>query len=301
MSLVLGLDIGAQSIKACLTDRKGSILYQCDRKTGPETSNEDFLTLLEDSVSEVFNFSKEPIQSIGIGSPGPIDKENGILISSANLPKLKDVPLVSHLKKKFNIPVYYDNDANCAALGEYWFGSGKNSPSLIVITLGTGLGGGWVFEGKLFDGYKGNSLEVGHTTIRPGGALCGCGQRGCIEAYFSASGFSARYLEKTGKILSDVEILFETAEQGDPSAKLIIEEGIEALAETIRNLIHLFNPECIVLSGGIARSYSRFGKRLENRVREIIFPIFKDYTRILAGGSVTGALGAASLCLDNKI
>ncbi|TGK04989.1 ROK family protein [Leptospira semungkisensis] len=301
MSLVLGMDIGAQSVKACLTNQEGSLLYQCDRKTGPETDNKEFLSLLEDSVSEILRFSKEPIASIGIGSPGPIDKENGILVSSANLPKLKNVPLVSHLKNTFRIPVYYDNDANCAALGEYWFGSGKNSPNLIVLTLGTGLGGGWILEGKLFDGYKGNSLEVGHTTIRPGGALCGCGQRGCIEAYFSASGFSSRYQEKTGKILSSVESLFEEEEKGDPSSKQILEEGIEALAETIRNLIHLFNPECIVLSGGIAKSYSKFGKRLENRVGEIIFPIFKDYTRILPGGSVTGALGAASLCLDNKL
>ncbi|MGJ4747744.1 ROK family protein [Leptospira sp. SA-E8] len=300
MSSIIGVDIGAQSIKACLTDESGKIISQSDCKTGQEMDSKLFLSSLEEQISELISGSKDPVKGIGLGSPGPIDKENGILISSANLPLLKNVPLVDFLKKKFNIPVYYDNDANCAALGEYWFGEGKASSNLIVLTLGTGLGGGWVFQGKLFDGYLGNSMEVGHTTIHPGGALCGCGQRGCAEAYFSASGFSSRFLEKTGSKLSDIETLFDLVSKDHKEASEILEEGIESLAQLIRNLIHLLNPEHIVLSGGIAKSYSFFGKRLENRVKEIIFPIFKEYVKILPGKSVTGALGAASLCLDNK-
>ncbi|TGL57592.1 ROK family protein [Leptospira sarikeiensis] len=300
MRSIIGVDIGAQSIKACLTNETGKIFFQSDRKTGPGMDSKLFLSLLENQISELVSKSENPISGIGLGSPGPIDKENGILVSSANLPLLKNVQLVGFLKEKFGVPVFYDNDANCAAIGEYWFGEGKNSPNLIVLTLGTGLGGGWVLEGKLFDGYLGNSMEVGHTTIHPNGALCGCGQKGCAEAYFSASGFSSRFLEKTGSTLPDIQTLFDLTTQDHKEANEILEEGIEALAQLIRNLIHLLNPKHIVLSGGIAKSYSFFGKRLENRVKEIIFPIFKEYVKILPGESVTGALGAASLCLDNK-
>ncbi|MFB5651840.1 ROK family protein [Leptospira wolffii] len=297
MSLYLGVDIGAQSIKACLTDESGEIHSQASCPTGAKMGNEEFLSELEDLISGILRSTGRTASAIGLGSPGPIDKDQGILISSANLPLLKEVPIVSSLNRKFGIPVFYDNDANCAALGEYWFGAGKNSPNLIVLTLGTGLGGGWVFEGKLFDGYKGNSMEVGHTTVVPEGALCGCGQRGCIEAYFSASGFAARFLEKTGSRLEDIESFFKMAESGNSDAKEILDYGTDRLADAVRNLVHILNPECIVFSGGISLSYDRFGKRLETRIRETIFPIFREYTRILPGGAVTGALGAASLCL----
>ncbi|TGK12416.1 ROK family protein [Leptospira fletcheri] len=298
MKSFLGLDIGAQSVKACKADEHGSILFESSVSTGSEMEGETFLTSLKKLVSELLQ--KGQVSAIGLGSPGPIDKDKGILLSSANLPKLKDVPVVPYLKETFGLPVYYDNDANCAALGEYWYGQGKGSPNLLVLTLGTGIGGGWIHEGKLFDGYKGNSMEVGHTTIRPGGSLCGCGHKGCAEAYFSASGFSTRYKELTGGTFRNAEEFFARVEKGEPEARKILDEGREVLAELIRNLIHILNPECIVLSGGLARSYSLFGKPLENRVREIIFPVFRDHVRILAGGSITGALGAASLCLGRN-
>lgn len=297
MSLYIGVDIGAQSIKSCLTDEFGRIFFQSGVPTGPETEQETFLDGIRNLVLDMKSKAEGKVFGIGIGSPGPIDKHNGILISSANLPMLKNVPIVDSLEKEFGIPVRYDNDANCAALGEYWFGVGKNSPNLVVLTLGTGLGGGWILDGKLFDGYNGNSMEVGHTTVEPGGALCGCGHRGCIEAYFSARGFSARYEERTGFKIPNIETFFEMASSGDEHAKAVLEDGTDKLAECIRNLVHTINPECVALSGGISLSYDRFGKRLENRIREITFPIFREYTRIIPGGTVAGALGAASLCL----
>lgn len=196
MKSYLGIDIGAGSIKASLIDSNGNVLKSSFRKTGTETNEKQFLDSIFDIVLELKNSS---LTAVGIGSPGPIDSENGILIESANLPLLKNVALVSHLKKKFSIPVYYNNDANLAALGEYHFGLGKGSPSLVILTLGTGLGGGWVYQGKLFNGYKGSGMEAGHVTYLPNGSLCGCGQRGCTEAYFSASGFLNRYKEKQEK------------------------------------------------------------------------------------------------------
>ncbi|AYV55170.1 ROK family protein [Leptospira kmetyi] len=296
MKSYLGIDIGAGSIKANLVDPQGNILGTTSRTTGVETDEKQFLDSLCDIVTEM----KHPsLVAIGIGSPGPIDSENGILIQSANLPLLKNVALVAHLKKNFQIPVYYNNDANLAALGEYRFGLGKGSSSLIILTLGTGLGGGWVYQGKLFNGYKGSGMEAGHVTYLPNGPLCGCGQKGCVEAYFSASGFLNRYKEQTGNRLSSAEEFFERSRKGESTALSLLNEGIEALAQLCRGLIHTINPEKIVFTGGIVQSWDLFGNALQKRIGELIFPVFRTYTQILPGGNVSGALGAAALCMEN--
>ncbi|EMJ90918.1 ROK family protein [Leptospira alstonii] len=296
MKSYLGIDIGAGSIKANLIDKQGTVLKNASRTTGAETDEKQFLDSLCDIVVEMKDFS---LTAIGIGSPGPIDCENGILIQSANLPLLKNVALVAHLKKNFQIPVYYNNDANLAALGEYRFGLGKGSPSLVILTLGTGLGGGWIYQGKLFNGYKGSGMEAGHVTYLPNGSLCGCGQRGCTEAYFSASGLLNRYREKTGNRLNSVEEFFDKNRKGETNASILLNEGIEALAQLCRGLIHTINPEKIVFTGGLVKSWDLFGNSLKERIRELIFPIFRTYTQILPGGNVSGALGAAALCMEN--
>ncbi|EMM76481.1 ROK family protein [Leptospira santarosai] len=297
MKSYLGIDIGAGSIKANLVTQDGTILESTSRTTGAETDEPQFLDSLTAIVSEMKNHS---LTAIGVGSPGPIDSENGILIQSANLPLLKNVALVDHLKKKFSIPVYYNNDANLAALGEYRFGIGKGSPSLVILTLGTGLGGGWVYRGKLFDGYKGSGMEAGHVTYLPNGSLCGCGQRGCTEAYFSANGFLNRYQETTGNTLDSAEEFFDRNRKGETVASTLLNEGIEALAQLCRGLIHTINPEKIVFTGGLMYSWDLFGNSLKERVRELIFPIFRTYTQILPGGNVSGTLGAAALCMENQ-
>ncbi|XDD49507.1 ROK family protein [Leptospira sp. WS92.C1] len=296
MKSYLGIDIGAGSIKASLVTKDGNILKQTSRTTGTDTNEIQFLKSLEEIVSEI---KESSMIGIGIGSPGPIDSERGILIQSANLPLLKEVALVDHLKKKFSYPVYYNNDANLAALGEYRFGLGKGSSNLLILTLGTGLGGGWIYQGKLFNGYKGSGMETGHVTYLAEGPHCGCGQRGCTEAYFSASGFLNRYLETTGRSLSSAEEFFKKVRETEPAAVRLLNEGIEALAQLCRGLIHTINPERIVFTGGLILSWDLFGNSLTKRIQEIIFPVFRTYTQILRGGNVSGVLGAAALCMEN--
>ncbi|TGL74843.1 ROK family protein [Leptospira yasudae] len=296
MKSYLGIDIGAGSIKASLVDTQGTVFKSTSRATGADTDEKQFLDSLCDIVSEM---KDDSLIAVGIGSPGPIDSESGILIESANLPLLKNVALVDHLKRNFQIPVYYNNDANLAALGEYRFGLGKNSTNLVILTLGTGLGGGWVYQGKLFNGYKGSGMEAGHVTYFPNGSLCGCGQRGCTEAYFSASGFLHRYKEQTGHTLGSAEEFFDKSRKGESPASTLLNEGIEALAQLCRTLIHTINPEKIVFTGGLVKSWDLFGNPLRQRIQEIIFPIFRTYTQILPGGNVSGALGAAALCMEN--
>lgn len=143
-----------------------------------------------------------------MGSPGPLDNERGVMISSANMLGLKNLPIKESLKQEFSLPVWYENDANCAALGEAYFGAYKNTESQLILTLGTGVGGGFVNKGILYSGYLGNGIEIGHTTSVIGGALCGCGVRGCVESYFSTRGLLSRYKEKSNQTLENAEEFF---------------------------------------------------------------------------------------------
>ena len=292
MKKFLGIDIGGGSIKATLTDREGQILEESKLQTNPNWENHEFL---ENLASLISSFLSHSISGIGIGSPGPIDIERGIIHYSANLVNLKDVHLVSYLQERFSLPVFLNNDANCAALGEYYFGAGQGVENLLVFTLGTGLGAGWVWKGELFNGYMGNGMELGHTTVVMDGALCGCGKRGCAESYFSARGLLNRYEEKSGVHLDSAYSFFELVRKKEPLAVSILDFGVRVFAECIRNVVHTINPEKIILLGGLTASYDLFEEKLKTRLQEIIFSVLYTRLKIELGGKVAGSLGAASL------
>lgn len=293
MNTFLGIDVGATTIKANLLKRDGTIIY--DTRIGVESSftNLEFLKALEHITEECTRMEKPA--AIGIGTPGPIDIEEGVILGSANLPNLKNVPVVSHLNNFSKLPVFFNNDANCAALGEYHFGNSSHSQNLVVFTLGTGLGCGWIQNGKLFNGYKGSGMEAGHMTVVPDGALCGCGQKGCIEAYFSTRGLTGRYYDRTLKSVENAAGFFNLVEKGDRDAREVLNFAVQMFANAIRSVVHLVNPDKIVFLGGITASYSSFGPELEARVKEIIFPVFRDYLKFEVGQNLAGTLGAASL------
>ncbi|MDZ4726149.1 MAG: ROK family protein [Leptospira sp.] len=295
---IVGVDIGGGSIKSGVYDAFGAELKHNTVVIPNTLTNDTFLEAVNHSISPlVQEFS---ISGIGIGSPGPLDNEKGILIESANMQTLHNVKIKSFLESKYNLPVLYENDANCAALGEAIFGTYKNSSSLLILTLGTGLGGGFVNEGKLYSGFQGNGIEIGHMTAVIDGALCGCGQKGCVEAYFSTKGFLARYKELTNVTLSDAESFFLQIKKGDKDAEKILNFSVLALAETIRSAIHLLNPEAVVFVGGITKAWDLFGTKLESLIREKIFTVLNDRLKIGVGGNLAGSLGAASLFFQNK-
>lgn len=292
-ALAIGIDIGGGSIKTGVYDHLGKEYKHLNIPNPSPLTNESFLAGI-DSAIEAFS-AEYPISGIGIGSPGPLDNESGILLESANMPSLKNVRIKDHLEKKFQLPVYYENDANCAALGEATFGAFKNNSSQLIITLGTGVGGGFVNQGKLYLGYKGNGIEIGHMTVVIGGAICGCGQKGCLEAYFSTKGFLNRYFEKTKIQLQDAESFFSEVRNQNQVALEILNFGIVAMAETVRNAIHLLNPEAVVFVGGITNAWDLFGESLQSSIRNRIFSVLNERTIIGVGGNLAGSLGAASL------
>lgn len=288
----LGIDVGGGSLKASLIDKAGNIYQEEVLPTDRFWDNDTFLSKLSELLSL---FRGNEILSIGIGTPGPIDIERGFILSSANLPHLRDLPLVPFLSHLYKVPIHFNNDANCAALGTYHFGKNSQVRSLVVITLGTGYGCGWVVDGKIFDGYLGNGMEAGHQTVVVNGALCGCGQKGCVEAYFSTRGLLERFREKTNISLNDGKAFFKLVEKKDEDAQEILDFGIEAFSNSLRNIIHLINPEKIVLVGGLTKSKDLFFHKVNTFLDSLTFPILRSYSKIEVGESISGTLGAAAL------
>jgi len=298
MSLFAGIDIGGGSIKGILTDPKGNVMHETREPTDSQFSNDGFIAAVKKVAANLL--AKGKAEAIGIGSPGPLDVDQGLVLHSTNLPNLKNTPLVKSIRDEFNIPVYLNNDANCAALGEYYFGGNTGVNSLVALTLGTGLGGGWVYQGKLFSGMNGNAMEAGHLTIVKDGALCGCGKKGCAESYFSAVGLMNRYFDKTGKKPDNVKELFDLCRDNNTDAREVLFFGADILAELIKNIIHLINPDKVVMVGGITASYDLFGPYVENRVKELVFPVFAEKVTVAMGNNVAGAYGAAALAIQEE-
>jgi glucokinase len=298
MKKYLGIDVGGQSIRAILISKDGEIFVDNKSTTDPLFTNEEFLNTIDNLITPILK--NYDVYSIGIGTPGPLSIEEGIILSSANLVNLKNTPIVSFLKSKTSLPIYFNNDSNVAALGEYYFGKNSKRESLFVFTLGTGLGGGFIYKGEIYNGYSGNGMEVGHTTVVPNGALCGCGQKGCIESYFSTRGFINRYKERTNLELKNAEEFFKKIELKDQIANEILNFGIECFSDCIRNVVHLLNPIKIVFLGGLSKSYSIYGNVLEEKVKSKIFPILADVLEFSVGNEMAGLLGSASLGFKNE-
>lgn len=296
MKKYLGIDVGGGSIRGTIVDKEGNSYFDFSVQTNPTAENQEFLEAVHTVVKKCITAYE--VRGIGIGTPGPIDIDTGIIISSANLKNLSNVGLTTFIHNEFHLPVFFNNDANCASLGEYYFGAGKGAKSLVVFTLGTGLGCGWVVDGKIFNGYKGNGMEAGHLTVVQNGALCGCGQRGCVEAYFSTKGFVARYKDLTSVDIPNSKAFFERVEKKEKEALEILNHGIDVFAEGIRNVVHLVNPDRIVFVGGITSSYSLFGKVLEEKAKRIMFPVLANFLEFKVGSSLAGTYGAASLAFD---
>lgn len=296
MKQAIGVDIGGGSIRVSLFDEEGTELKSNHTKTPEHLDNLSFLEILKESIRPL----TPGAIGIGVGSPGPLNNETGVLLTSANMVGLQNVPIKQTLERAFSLPVYYENDANCAALGEAFFGSYKAYESQLILTLGTGVGGGFVNQGSLYTGYLGNGIEIGHTTSVIGGALCGCGAKGCVESYFSTRGFLNRYFEKTQTKLPNAEIFFELVRKEDPIAKEILEFGTLALAHAVRGAIHLLNPEVVVFVGGITNSYDLFGKLLESEIRSNIFSVLNERLKLGKGRNLSGTLGACSLVFAKR-
>ena len=310
----LGIDLGGTNVAAAVVDRDGTILGKVSLPT-PRTGAEavaDQMAAAARAAAEKAGVSLEQVESVGIGSPGTIEPEQGLIRFWSNL-NFVDVPLGGLMEARLHKKIYLENDANAAALGEYAAGAGKGSQSMVAITLGTGVGGGAVLNGKLYTGFNYAGMEVGHFVIEYGGRLCTCGRKGCFEAYCSATALIKRTREVmeehpdsllwqlAGSLEGvDGRTPFDAAARGDAAAGKVIDEYVNYLGCGVASLVNIFQPEVFCIGGGPSAQ----GETLMAPVRYILNR--EDYarnsvhrTRLVqaALGNDAGIIGAALLTL----
>ena len=263
-------------------------------------------------VVDKAGLSPADIRAIGIGSPGVFDKQATEVVFAPNLPDWNNVPLVEILEEHFGKPVALDNDANAAAWGEFWAGAGKDVSSMVMLTLGTGIGGGIILDGKLWHGHDNAGAELGHITIDYRGRKCACGNIGCIEAYASATSTVKRFIEgveageetrlaeavKKGEAIT-TKMMHEAALAGDAYSRRVIEETGELLGVLIVSIVHALEPQIVVLSGGMSNAGDMLLKPMKRVVWERAWArALEEFDiRLATLGEDAGFIGAAGCAL----
>lgn len=263
----IGIDIGGTNLKAGLVNDEGSILAVEKRKIAEVSDQKalvEALVALTQSLTERGGLTPEQIRSVGVGVPGAVEIHSGAVLYTCNLP-LRNVPLRKLFHRYLPYPLYVENDANCAALAEYYAGAGKGSKRFVTITLGTGVGAGILHNGQIYHGANGMAGEVGHMSIVYHGEPCPCGRRGCWERYASASALTretkaAMQADKNTimwKMTQDIDhvnakLAFDAAAKGDETARKVIDSWIEYVGVGIANVINTFEPEVICIGGGVS-------------------------------------------------
>lgn len=275
--MYLGIDLGGTNIAVGLVNEQGKILEQdsvpTQREREPEEIIRDMVRLCR-RVTEKAGDTLKDVKAIGVGSPGSVDNKTGTVIYANNL-KMKNTPVAAQIQKYIGLPVNVENDADAAAYGEYIV-NGNGARSFLCITLGTGIGGGIILNGQIYRTFNSAGTELGHSTLVHDGILCGCGKRGCWEAYASVTALIRQTKEAIqkypeslmGKLAEERKKVsgrtaFEAAKQGDPAAKAVVNTYLSYVADGITNMVNIFQPEKLVIGGGISKE----GERLLKPVR----------------------------------
>lgn len=314
---VLGIDIGGTSIKGAVINDKGVILDRFSLDVNKLDTPEYTVGELCKIINKFINDKKydEPLVGIGIGTPGIIDYEKGIILSSPNLPTWSMFKIKDFIYDRVHLPIEINNDANLAALGESTFGSGKEYNNMIMLTLGTGVGSGIIINKKIYDGNKHQGAEIGHMVIKNNGRLCGCGRRGCLEAYASASALikitQEEIIKHPDSLMNDVikelgkcdaRVPFIAAKKDDKVAKRVINRYVKDLSEGILNICNIFRPEAIILSGGVANEGEYLLTKIKRYVKKHHYGMLNSPVvdiKLASLGYDSGKIGAAALILQS--
>ncbi len=307
----IGIDLGGTNIAAGMVDETGKILIKGSMPTNRERPTDEIVSdmallakkLIDDSAIDISS-----ICSVGIGCPGTVNLETGEIIYSNNIP-MEHYQMANKFKEHLDLPVRIDNDANCAALGEYTV-NGNNSSVFVLITLGTGVGGGVIMNGKIFHGFNGAASEPGHITLVSGGKQCTCGKKGCWEAYASATALISQTEEamalNKNSIMYDIakcegkvsgQTAFEAAKRGDSAAEQVVKNYIRYLADGIVSIENVFQPEIIAIGGGISKEGDYLLKSVREYTSDNGFNKYMKKTNIVAAKlfNDAGIIGAAML------
>ena len=320
MSYYCGIDLGGTNIKAGIVDGEGKLLNKISIKTRAERAMEEIIhdmgQLAVDAIKDA-GLEVKDIEAIGIGSPGTPDNDEGLLVYSSNLPFNK-APMRKLIREVVDLPVYIDNDANCAAMAEAVAGAGKGAKDSVTITLGTGVGAGVIINGRIFSGFNQAGSEFGHTVLVSGGVQCGCGRKGCFEQYASASALARMTREAAeanpDSLLNKVKeqegewnarIAFIAMREGDKVAEQVVDQYTDYLADGLANAINTFMPEVLVVGGGVCGEGDPL--LIPMREKTMSRPYFgpgvkKTRIELAQMGNDAGIVGAAMMgksCVDD--
>lgn len=298
-SYAIGIDLGGSNLRVALATRDGEVIERVKEPTSQDILNSIF------RLTEPF-FSEE-IEGIGLGVAGLVDREKGKVLVSPNLSAVEGIELVKEMRARFNVPVFIENDANCAALGEKWIGAGRKFSNFVLLTLGTGIGGGIIQGDKLLN----VAAEIGHMTINADGEKCYCGNIGCLESYASARAIMSKVVSalEEGRVsmLSDsregdvykinAEDIYRVALEGDRLAKKTFRDAGRYLGVGIANIINVLSPEAVILAGGLTGAWDIY---IEEAIKEAARRSFKDLfdaVKIIPSllGDNAGVIGSAGL------
>ena len=299
MKYIIGIDLGGTYIKLGLLDSEYRILDKQVLHTAKFIKKESLILAITDAVKcfiAAHQLKAKDALGIGIGLPGPIDSQGGIVRFLPNIPGWRDVPLKAILSKKLRIPVFIDNDANLMALAEYNIGSAKGSINAVCITLGTGVGGGLIINGRLFRGSAFAAGEVGHMPINEDGPVCNCHGRACLERYIGNKRILQTIKETFKKDIS-LEELSAMAGRGNAKAIKIWQETGKKIGVALTSVVNLLNPDCVVIGGGVAKAGKILFDSIGKTVKVRAMKTQRQHVKILKAklGEDSGIIGAAIL------
>lgn len=305
-SYAIGIDLGGTSVKYALVASDGGVLFSGKLPTLADEGAEAVLGQILAGAKSCLEFAAEnglqPV-GIGVGSPGVVSADERMVLGGAeNIPGWERIPISDRLEQATGLPVRVNNDANLMALGETLYGAAKGATDVVFLTVGTGIGGGVLIDGRLYGGYRNRGTEFGHMTVKCDGEPCACGSVGCLEHYASTSALVRRFQarcaeEKRACTRCDGEMIVALYHAGDALAREVMEEHWDYLSTGIISIIHIFSPQTVVIGGGISEAGEFYLDELRKRVFARAMAVCSEETRIVGAtlGNRAGCLGAAGL------
>lgn len=301
--MILALDIGGTSVKMGLSDEQGTLCARAEADVCFDGYQTPIMDTVIRSAKRFLAEHNAKIGGIGVSAPGQIDIHSGVVIgTNGKIPHYEGTCIKERMERELNVPVWVLNDANAAALGECLAGCGQGCENALMLTLGTGVGGGLVLDNKLYSGARGRAGELGHFTLYQDGLECPCGKRGCLEQYASVTALIRRAHAALPENEWNGRKVFERAAQNDAVLLAVIDQWISDIAAGISGLVHIFNPEAVFIGGGVSVQKKLLIEPLRRRVLESVMPRFAEDLRIEAAtlGNSAGMIGAVHFFLERE-
>lgn len=294
--ILLGIDIGGTAVKLGVVEaQSGNLLCQEEHAVDFDGYQTPILTTVVQRTEALLAGMETKPAGIGISATGQVEVEQGCVAGTCgNLPGWEDVPLKAVFEERFSLPVAVMNDANCALLGEHWMGGARDVRNAVMVTLGTGVGGGVLAEGEILTGSRGFAGELGHMLYCAGGLPCTCGNRGCWEQYASVTALLREARKHTGAQALNGVTFFERVREGDANMATVLQPWIQSVAVGLIGLVHLFNPQLVLLGGGISAQDRHFITPLREQVMAGVMPRYREGLCLETArlGNMAGVVGA---------